>query len=202
MGWTERIQSNNLDILNIQMNTTVAPVTRIARRRALPGREKEYEATIREMFAAMHPMSGFLGADLIPPERPGDDYQVVVRFACEAALQLWDESAERRRFHARLTGLTETEPAYRTLTGLEAWFTPPVVPPSLHPPRGRMTIVTWLGIFPTVSLYLWLVGPLLADLPYLLRTAILTGLVVPTMTYLLMPRLTRLLKGWLNPSKR
>lgn len=111
------------------MSTSDAPVTRIARRRARPGREREYEATIRDMFAAMHATNGFLGADLIPPEKPGDDYQVVVRFACETAMQLWDESPERRRFHARLVELAENEPAYRTLTGLEAWFTPPVVPP-------------------------------------------------------------------------
>ena len=96
--------------------------------------------------------------------------------------------------------LAEDEPAYRTLTGLEAWFTPPVVPPSLHPPRGRMTVVTWLGIFPTVSLYLWLLAPLLADPFFLARTAILTALIVPTMTYAVMPRLTRLLKNWLNPA--
>lgn len=184
------------------MSSSGAPITRIARRHARPGREKEYEATVREMFAAMHATSGFLGADLIPPEQPGDDYQVVVRFACETALQLWDESPQRAHFRERLVALAENEPAYRTLTGLEAWFTPPVVPPSLHPPRGRMTFVTWLGIFPTVSLYLWLIAPLLAGLPFLLRTAILTGLIVPTMTYLLMPRLTRLLKNWLNPAGR
>lgn len=176
-----------------------APVARIARRRARQGREKDYEATIREMFAAMRAMDGFLGADLIPPEAPGTDYQVVVRFASEMALRAWDESAQRQRFHARLVALAENEPEYRTLTGLEAWFTPAVVPKSMHPPRGRMTVLTWLGIFPTVSLYLWFLGPLLADLPFLLRTAILTALVVPTMTYLLMPGLTRLLKGWLSP---
>lgn len=182
------------------MSGSAAPITRIARRRALAGKEKEYEATIREMFVAMHATSGFLGADLIPPERPGEDYQVVVRFACEAALKLWDESAQRAHFRERLVHLAEDEPAYRTLTGLEAWSTPPVVPPSLHPPRGRMTVVTWLGIFPTVSLYLWLLAPLLADLPFLARTAILTALIVPTMTYAVMPRLTRLLKNWLNPA--
>lgn len=176
-----------------------AAVTRIARRRALPGREAEYEARVREMFDALRAQPGFLGADLLPPEQPGGDYQTVVRFASEAALQGWDVSAGRARSHARLREVAEGEPEYRRLSGLEAWFAPAVVPATMHPPRARMAVVTWLGIFPTVSLVLWLVAPLLAAWPFLLRTAALTALIVATMTWVVMPRLTRWLRGWLNP---
>ncbi len=84
------------------------------------------------------------------------------------------------------------------MSGLEAWFEPAVVPASMHPPRARMALVTWLGIFPTVSLVLWLAAPLLQALPFLLRTAVLTALIVVMMTWLVMPRLVRLLRGFLN----
>lgn len=186
-----------------------APVTRIARRRAQPGREAEYERRVREMFAAMGELPGFLGADLLPPARgdgaregeAGGDYQVVVRFASEAALHAWDVSAARARCHARLREVAEGEPDYRRLSGLEAWFAPAVVPATMHPPRARMAVVTWLGIFPTVSLVLWLVAPLLASWPFLLRTAVLTALIVAVMTWGVMPRLTRWLRGWLNPAR-
>ncbi|THF61846.1 antibiotic biosynthesis monooxygenase [Pseudothauera nasutitermitis] len=177
--------------------STPAPLTRIARRRAIPGREAEYEARVREMFAAMRNRAGFLGADLLPPEQAGGDYQIVVRFASEAALQAWDESPERAHSHARLREVAEGEPEFRRLSGLEAWFAPAVVPATMHPPRARMAVVTWLGIFPTVSLVLWLVAPLLQALPFLLRTALLTALIVAVMTWVVMPRLTRLLHGWL-----
>ena len=84
----------------------------------------------------------------------------------------------------------ENEPEYRNLSGLEAWFTPAVVPASMHPPRIRMAVVTWLGIFPTVSLVLGLIAPLLMPAPFLLRTALLTALVVFIMPWVVMPRLT------------
>ena len=72
----------------------------------------------------------------------------------------------------------------------------------MHPPRVRMAVVTWLGIFPTVSFFLWFVLPYLQSLPFLPRTAILTALIVMTMTWVVMPRLTRLMRGWLNPAAK
>lgn len=180
--------------------SAAAPVSRIARRRALPGKEAEYELLIREMFALMRSSPGFISADLLPPEQAGDEYQVIVHFSSEVALQEWDKSPARSAIHARMRSVAESEPEYRRLSGLEAWFTSAVVPASMHPPRIRMAFVTWLGIFPTVSLVLWYIAPLLQPVPFLLRTALLTLLVVITMTWVVMPRLTKLMRGWLNPA--
>lgn len=189
---------NGDDIATGVVTDSAALVTRIARRRARPGHEAEYEYLVREMFGCMQDCPGFLGADLIPPETPGGEYQVVVRFTSEEALQGWDISDMRMACHARLREVAEGEPEYRKLSGLEAWFKPAIVPASMHPPRGRMAVVTWLGIYPTVSLVLWGVAPLLDWLPFLLRVAVLTMLIVAFMTWVVMPRLTRWLKGWLN----
>jgi antibiotic biosynthesis monooxygenase (ABM) superfamily enzyme len=69
-----------------------------------------------------------------------------------------------------------------------------------HPRRGRMTVVTWIGIFPLVYVYervlSWIMPP---DTPILLRIAAITALVVPTMSYLVSPQLIRLFKTWLYP---
>ncbi len=179
-------------------------VTRIARRRALPGHEAEYEALVREMFGHLRGHRGFLGADLIPPERPGDDYQVVVNFTSEDALAEWDASDDRATVHARMREHAEGEPEHRRLSGLEAWFAPAVVPASMHPPRHRMALVTWLGIWPTASLALWLVAPLLTrlHLPFLVVTLINTGLITLVMTYLVMPRLARVMRPFLAGRRR
>ncbi|HPE04091.1 MAG: antibiotic biosynthesis monooxygenase [Thauera sp.] len=179
-----------------------ARVTRIARRRARPGHEAAYEAMLREMLAKMREHKGFLGGDLIPPEAPGEEYQLVVRFASEAELQAWDMSDARGALLERMKAVAEGEPEFRKLSGLEAWFEPAVVPATMHPPRARMALVTWLGIFPTVSFFLWFVLPWIQPLPFLPRTAVLTALIVVTMTWVVMPRLTRVLRGFLNPPRK
>jgi antibiotic biosynthesis monooxygenase (ABM) superfamily enzyme len=62
-----------------------------------------------------------------------------------------------------------------------------------------MAFVTWLGIWPIVSVALWLVAPYLVVLPFVLRTGTLSALVVLTMTYVVMPQLAKLAEPWLRP---
>jgi antibiotic biosynthesis monooxygenase (ABM) superfamily enzyme len=91
---------------------------------------------VREMFSLMRQHEGFISAELIPPAVPGDEYEVVVRFESEAALNGWDTSDERDSILRRMRHVAEAEPEYRRLTGLEAWFELPVVPASTNPPRA------------------------------------------------------------------
>ncbi|MEY2633604.1 MAG: hypothetical protein RIR00_2258 [Pseudomonadota bacterium] len=182
------------------MTTPETPVgvTRIARRQARPACGAAYEALLRGMIAEMSRFPGFIAAQVLPPDNPDGEYQTSIHFRSEAELAAWDRSRCHRLWLERLRPVAEGEPDYRLLSGLEAWFALPLLPAHRPPPRGKMSLLTWLGIFPTVSLCLHYVAPLLADLPFLLRTALLTGLVVPIMTYLVMPRLTRWARGWLQ----
>jgi antibiotic biosynthesis monooxygenase (ABM) superfamily enzyme len=171
------------------------PIRRIARRRAKPHCGAAYEALLRGMFAEMQRFDGFLGADIVPPTTPDGEYQVIVRWASEKALAAWDASPTHLQWLQRLAQVAEGEPAYRLLTGLEAWFALPAIPGNAPPPRLKMALVTWLGIFPTVALLQATVAPWLAIWPFLLRIAAFTLLVVTLMTWLVMPYLTR----WLRP---
>ena len=84
--------------------------------------------------------------------------------------------------------------------GSETRFTLPAQSGAPHPRRGRMTVVTWIGIFPLVYVYQWVVSSITPpDTPVLLRIAVITALVVPTMSYLVSPQLTRVFKKWLYP---
>lgn len=176
-------------------------VARIARRTAKPGCSEAYEALVRSMIEDARSFPGFLVGSLLPPSESGGEYQVVMRFATEQDLRVWDASQERAAWHEKLRAVAEGDPDYQMLTGLEAWFAPAVVPVSLRPPRWRMTLLSWMGIFPTVSLLLWLVAPLLAPLPFLARTAVLTGMVALLMAYVVMPRLTKAMTWFLQPKK-
>jgi antibiotic biosynthesis monooxygenase (ABM) superfamily enzyme len=173
-------------------------VFRIVRRRAKPGCERAYEAIVSAMFEEASRFHGYLSAELIPPDAPGGEYQIVQRFATSEDLERWNNSPERVTWHDRLRPVADGDPEYRLLTGLDAWFAPTVLPASKPPKKWRMTLVSWMGIFPTVALLLTFVAPMLAPLPFIARTAVFTALVAIAMSYLIMPRLTRWMAWWLR----
>ena len=50
--------------------------------------------------------------------------------------------------------------------------------------RHKMVLLTWAGIYPTITLVLWLLLPTLLEyLPLPLMTLVVTGIVVPLMSY-------------------
>jgi uncharacterized protein len=176
----------------------MAEVSRVVYRRAKPGCDKAYEDLVRAMLDASSRFPGYLSAAVIPPKAEGGEFQIIQRFATQGDLDRWRDSEESAMWHERLRPTVESDPEYRLLTGLEVWFAPKLVPANAPPPRWRMTVVSWLGIYPIVAFCLWYVSPLLQGMPYLLRTAILTAIVVLAMSYLVMPRLSRWMAWWLR----
>ncbi|WP_299397012.1 hypothetical protein [Pelagibius sp.] len=60
--------------------------------------------------------------------------------------------------------------------------------------RARGAFLTWAAIWPLITGLLLVGDPLLAALPLPLRTLVLTAILVPLMSFVVMPRLTR----WAN----
>jgi antibiotic biosynthesis monooxygenase (ABM) superfamily enzyme len=98
----------------------------------------------------------------------------------------WDERART---------LTEGEPVYRQLHGLEAWFHSPHNPP----PRWKMAAATFLGVFPLAMFLNLTLGSVIRSWNFVLSNALFNACVVAGLTWAVMPLLTRLLRGWLNP---
>jgi hypothetical protein len=70
--------------------------------------------------------------------------------------------------------------------------------PHSQPPRYKIFLLTWLAIYPLITLIFLLFGNLLTALPLLLRTLLLTGVLVYLMTYVVMPKLMQVFHGWLH----
>ena len=81
------------------------------------------------------------------------------------------------------------------LHGLEAFFRDPQHSP---PPRWKMAIVTWLGVFPSVLFWSSTLPKVLPGLPSLGVMAIINVFVVVTLAWGVMPLLTKLFAGWLR----
>lgn len=166
-------------------------------RRVRPGCEVEFQQALREFFQTSFDHRGVLGVTMLVPP-PGSDsreFGILRTFADESERDRFYESDLFKAWEARCAGLTESpEWSYRPLHGLEAWFRSPQ-----SPPRWKMAIATFVGVFPLATLLNLSVGPLLSGWPFLLRNAVFSALVVLLLAWGVMPVVTRILRGWLQP---
>lgn len=167
-----------------------------------PGREQGYEEWFHGIAFEARKFEGHLGVTAIrPTDHVYPEYVVILRFAHYVNLKNWLESDVRRDWIDRLQPLIEKPESIQTLTGLETWFSWPNKLLKAPPPRHKMVLVTWLGVFGTLAVLSRLLAPILSALPILLNQLVTTGLIVVLLTYLIMPRLTRLFGRWLYPEK-
>ena len=70
-------------------------------------------------------------------------------------------------------------------TEIKAAETIPTRAPSVH----MRALITWIAIFPLVSIGMLLLGPIMESWHPILRALVLTALVVPAAVYFVVPRL-------------
>ncbi len=172
------------------------PVTFIVSRAVKPGREAEYEAWVKGISAAALRFEGHLGVNVI---RPGDqahhEYVTIFRFDTYEHMRVWEASTVRQEWLASVEPLVAGAAKVEVMTGLEYWFSTPDAP--APPARHRQALLTLLAIYPLSTGLSLLLQPALSPLPLLLRNFIISALLVMLMTYVVMPRLTRLFARWL-----
>jgi antibiotic biosynthesis monooxygenase (ABM) superfamily enzyme len=175
------------------------PVTTTVTRRVKPGHEAAYEAFLAGISGAARAFPGYLGIEVFrPAPGRGGEYRTVYRYDSAAHLQAWLDSPQRAAWLARAEPHVAGPMRTQVLTGLEGWFTLPTQP-GAPPPPYKMALVTWATIFPLITLVVVATAPLLGSLPLVVRLAVTTGVTVPLMTWVVMPRMTRLLRRWLYP---
>ncbi|MGQ4486824.1 hypothetical protein ACN6LM_003837 [Streptomyces sp. SAS_281] len=77
---------------------------------------------------------------------------------------------------------TTTRPATAATTPAQ-----PVALPSVH----MRALLTWIAVFAALTVVQLLVGPYVKGFPMLLRTLVITGIVVPAVVYALVPNLLK-----------
>jgi uncharacterized protein len=169
-------------------------------RRVRPGCEADFQQLLREFFQASFAHQSVLGATMLVPPPGSDSHEFGI-------LRTFTNEQERDEFYAspifnaweeRCKPLTEGGWSYQPLHGLEAWFRSPGRPP----PRWKMAAVTLLGVYPVSLLIGYALSPQLRKLPLGLNLFIVSVLIVSCLTWLVMPRLTRWFKPWLNSQPR
>jgi antibiotic biosynthesis monooxygenase (ABM) superfamily enzyme len=185
------------------------PVTVAITRRVRPEDELLMQAWVHAGTSMAERFPGFLGTGWVRPAADSADWHMLYRFDSPESLQRWERSTERTRWLRSAEDLVEhTRVEHRT--GIEGWFdeprertvddlraaTGPATPPA--PPRWKQATVIWLAFFPTNLLFTWLLTPHTRSWPLPLRVLAMTLLLTPLMTYLVLPQVTRLLQPWLS----
>jgi len=127
-------------------------------------------------------------------------YTVVIRFDTREHLEAWMHSADRKRLIEEVQPLLAKDDDFFIRSGLDFWFTPEGAKAKV-PVRWKQFLVTWSAIYPLVLVMPLLVVPVMrfTGVPEwrALTTLVATGAIVGLMTYVVMPRYTKLLKRWL-----
>ena len=172
------------------------PVHVALTRRVRPGREGEFQQALLEFMQASFNHDGVLGASLLTPP-PGSntrEFGILRTFHNEQERDAFYASPLFKGWEERARKLTEGEPVYRRLHGLEAWFRSSQNPP----PRWKMAAATFLGVFPTAMMLNLTLGPAIRSWPFILGSAVFNACMVGLLTWAVMPLVTRVLNPWLS----
>ena len=165
-------------------------------RRVRAGCEAEFQQALREFFQTSFAHGGVLGASMLTP-LPGSDsreYGILRTFTSDTEREAFYASPLFKAWEERAKTLTEGEPEYRELHGLEAWFR------SSHdaPPRWKMAVATLVGVYPTSLLLSLTLGKIVHSWPLFARSLLIAGCMVALLTWVVMPNVTKLLRKWLH----
>jgi antibiotic biosynthesis monooxygenase (ABM) superfamily enzyme len=178
------------------------PVTVDVVQQVRRGKEREFEALLEQIVSAASTFEGYLGASVFRPSTQDDsEYRIVFKFDRLENLKRWEHSSVRQRFLTQVRQLTIDAGTFSIITGLETWFTLPAKPGMLPPPRYKMVLVSGIAIFGINQVLAHLPLEWLEQLPSVLRLLILVFLTTTLMTYIVMPRFTKLLEWWLYPKR-
>ncbi|KQR54859.1 antibiotic biosynthesis monooxygenase [Leifsonia sp. Leaf336] len=176
------------------------PVTVSITRRVDPGRLAEVTHWVQAGVNLANTHEGFLGSGWVRARADSHEWHMLYRFADEASLDAWEASDARAEWLYEGRELVEVSRVERR-TGIEGWFDEPQPGVPAAPPRWKQAVTIWLGFFPLSLAFSYLTFYLVPGWHQLwpLATVLITTLcLTPTMTYFLLPFVTRLLHPWLR----
>lgn len=175
-----------------------APVTVSIARQIRPGREKDYEDWVSGVTAAASAWPGYQGVNILRPGAATDySYVTIYRFETWQQCHSFEVSEVRKHWLDKLGDMAEGEAAVKKVTGLEFWFDLPDVPAEAKPSPHKMALVITVVAYLVVLGLNLAFGSLVAGLPIWLKAMVFVSAQVLFMTYVVMPRVTRLLRPWL-----
>ncbi|MGC6693186.1 hypothetical protein, partial [Burkholderia pseudomallei] len=117
---------------------------------------------------------------------------LIYRFDSPAHLHAWTSSGERRKLIAKGDEISDEH--RDAAVGMDAWFAIAGKPAT---PKWKTFLVTWLAVYPVLLSINYLLNALLPTLERPVQLALSSALLTSSLTWIIMPFLTRQLRPWL-----
>ena len=178
------------------------PVSTVTLRTVRAGMEAPFEDSLKRFFQRSRSVPGQLAVHVVKPV-PGSasrEYGILRTFTDQQAKDAFFSSDEFQDWQATAGPFMDGERRHESISGLETWFTLPGAKSIIPPPRWKMAMMSTLGGATAATLVSGILGPHIGTLPFLAKTLLMSLCIAGLMTYLMMPILSKLLKGWLYPT--
>lgn len=176
-------------------------ITTVVRHFIKSDKKKEFENWTKGISTKAKKFDGFEGLQLIPPPSGSKEYITLFKFSSVPALQKWMDSSERKTEVAKLSAFSEKEMVLGQIEGIDFWFEAPEKKTASPPPKWKMSLLTWLAVFPGVVLLSKFYRGIFPDFPPTILTLFVTLTLVPLLTWVLMPNIVKLFRRWLFGKK-
>lgn len=177
-------------------NQTVKDYVAVVSRIIKPGCEAAFEAAMREFAAICRAWPGHQELRFLKDNSDPSAYTVVTSYADEASRRAFTSSGTYQEWMQRLGELSDGPIRIVEHHGLSGFFP---APGTAGPPRWKMAVVTFLAVWPLSTLIGHWVRPLF---PAWIQGPASSALIVVSLTWVVMPFLTRAARPWLFPTQK
>jgi uncharacterized protein len=159
----------------------------------------EFERALADFASRSLAEPGARGVQCLypPPGSASTEYGIMRSFANAAERDAFYRTTLYKDWLAHIEPMVEGESTRRRLYGLEAWFRDRNEP---MPPRWKMALLTWIGVWLASMLVRAIVVAALGpNLPQGLEAGLVAAGVVLVLTWVAMPVLIKIAHSWLHP---
>jgi antibiotic biosynthesis monooxygenase (ABM) superfamily enzyme len=177
---------------------TPEPVTVVFSQRIAAANEAAFVKLHADVVDRLRGFEGFLGSDLFPPvDGIQDEHVIVASFASRSDLDRWLDSGVRQDWLDRVEQLIEGDRTMNVVGGFGGWFPAHPARPG-GPKRWKQAVAVLIALFPTVLVITVIRNAIAPNMNLVLSILVGNIISVAILSFLLMPRLTRMMAPWLN----
>jgi uncharacterized protein len=176
-----------------------ASVTVLVDRVIPKDQEAPFRSTLEGLLEEFARVPGASGSLVFRRESGAEvEFSILQHFATRKDHEAWLASAGFARWRAAMAPPTPTPGHVQRYSGMEAFFVDAKAPDA--PPRWKMAVVLLVAVYPmSLAVAHWL-APALARVSLFTGALITSVIMVVSMTWIVVPLLTKLFAPWLQPA--